>query len=290
MSRETSQDRRAEELEFGAQRGLLLPYLRELSRHRELLMFLVVKNLKVQFAETLLGFGWLVLRPVLYLSAMAIVFGHLARMPSDDAPYVLFAFSGLLPWLYFAGTVSRGASSLSSNAALITKVYFPRLYLPLSQVIASLAEFAATLLVFFGVAWIGYGRTPGAAAAWLVPSTLLLIITTVAVALWLAALSVSYRDVRQLVGNLVQMLMFATPVIWPLSLISQRFGSPGEAFLEGYAWYPMVGVLEGFRHALLGTPSAPWDLLARGYASALLLLATGLLYFRSHEREFSDIA
>jgi len=223
----------------------------------------------------------------MHLTAMTLIFGRLAKIPSDSFPYPLFALSGLLPWLYFSGTVSRGTSSLYSNSALITKVYFPRMYLPLSLAISSLVDFGATLLIFFAVAWFGYHRSPTLSVAELMAPLFLLLMTVVALSLWLSALAMKYRDVRQFIGNLIQMMMLVTPVIWPLSLLADRFGNLGASFVYWYSYYPMVGVIEGFRHALLGTPQAPWDLMARGYATATVL---GAAYFRSHEREFADVA
>lgn len=267
--------------------GRLGPYLRELPRHRGLLAFLVWKNLKVQYAQTALGFGWLLLRPLLHAAILTAIFSALARLPSDGVPYPLFALTGLLGWLYFSGVVGRSAGALQSNKALITKVYFPRLFLPLSQVLVGLAEFVATLLVVLAIAAV-YGYRPGLHLLWLpVPLALLLAVTT-GTSIWLSALVVRFPDTRQMVGQILQLLMFAAPVIWPLSMLSSRLHIDGTALLA-YALYPLVGVIEGFRHCLLGSGTMPWALLGMGAVTATLLVATGLEYFRRSDRELADL-
>jgi len=271
-----------------ARRGRLGAQLAELVRFRELLLFLAWNSLKIQYAQTSLGFAWLLLRPMLQVAALTLIFGHIARMPSDGMPYPLFVLAALLPWLYFSTVTGKGASSLQANKALLTKVYFPRMYLPFSQLLVGLADLAATFVIFLALGGLWYGRWPGAELLWLPVPLLLLLLTTGGACLWLSALSVSFPDVRQMVGQVLQLLMFAAPVIWPLSVLPDRLGLGPEA-LAWYALYPMVGVVEGFRHALLGTPRLPWELLGPGFASAGVVFATGLLYFRRHEREFADL-
>ena len=264
-------------------------YLRSLLGFRELLSFLVWKQLKVQVAQTVLGFGWLVLRPVLNVLVLTVVFGRLARMPSEGNPYLLFLLSGFLPWSYFSGVVGRSVSSLTGNAALVTKVYFPRLLLPGALILAGLSEFFVTFIFFMLVSVLQYGHFPGFGLLLMLVPLLLLMVTTAAVSFWLAALAVNYRDVRQAASYLLQMLMFLAPVIWPLSLLSQRMGSFADAWLLKLlaALYPMVGVVEGFRRALLGGPM-PWDLLGIGFITATMLLVTGLMYFHHCERQMAD--
>lgn len=268
--------------------GNLLPFLRELVEFRGLLLFLVWKDIKVQFAQTVLGFGWLVLRPLLNVLVLTFVFGKIARMPSDGAPYLLFALSGILPWSYFSGVVSKSAMSLVGNSAMVTKVYFPRTYLPLSMVVSGMVEFAVTLAIFFIVSMLFYGRMPSAQLLWLPVPIALLLLTTIGASLWLSALAVDFRDVRLATVYLLQILMFAAPVIWPISLLPQRLGPAGEQFAEWYALYPMVGIVEACRSALLGQPM-PWDYLATGTLSASLLAIGGFLYFRRRERLLADL-
>lgn len=268
--------------------GQLGPFLRELYIFRELLSFLVWKDIKVQFAQTTLGLGWLILRPMLNVFVMTLVFGKIAKVPSDGAPYLLFALAGFMPWGYFQASVSKGAMSLVGNAALVTKIYFPRIYIPVSIMLSGLVEFMVTFCLFL-VASAFYGHLPPA-DIWMLPIPLfLLLLTTAGVSLWLASLAVDFRDVRYATQYLMQMMMFAAPVIWPLSLLPQRFGATGAHFLDWYAIYPLVGVVEGFRHTLLGTGSMPWSYIATGYVTAIVLIITGLAHFRRRERSLADL-
>jgi len=272
-----------------AEGGRLSGYLRSLVAFRELLLFLVWKDLKIQVAQTVLGFGWLVLRPLLNALVLTLVFGRLARLPSEGHPYLLFLLCGYLPWSYFSGVVSKAAGSLTSNAALVTKVYFPRLLLPIAMVLAGLSEFIVTL-VFFLLMRVGlYGYFPGLGLLWMLFPLLLLLVTTAAISFWLSALAVHFRDVRQAATYLIQLMMFLAPVIWPLSMMTDRFGMTASAgfFKLAYGLYPLVGVVEGFRRALLGG-AMPWDLLVMGSVTASILFATGVIYFQRSEKRMAD--
>ena len=273
---------------ISAQSGDLLPFLGELYDFRELLSFLVWKDIKVQFAQTVLGFGWLVLRPLLNIGILTLVFGKIAKMPSDGTPYLLFALAGMLAWSYFSGAVSKASASLVGNSALVTKVYFPRIYIPISFTLSALVEFVVTFVIFILVSTFVYGRAPTAAMMLFPIPLVLLLLTTIGASLWLAALSVDFRDVRHASQYLLQLLMFAAPIIWPLSLLRTHWGAFGESLIGWYAFYPLVGVIEGFRHALLGTGDMPWDYLAAGYSSALVLTVSGFMYFRRRERLLAD--
>jgi len=274
---------------ISSEAGQLAAYLHSLVVFRELLFFLVWKNLKVQVAQTVLGFGWLVLRPLLNALVLTFIFGRLARLPSEGSPYLLFLLSGYLPWSYFAGVVSKASGSLTGNAALVTKVYFPRLLLPGALVLAGLSEFVVTLVFFMLVSTLYYGYFPGLGLLWIAVPLLLLLLITAAISFWLAALSVKFRDVRHAASYLLQMLMFLAPVIWPLSLLSTRLGLTADAWvlklLAGL--YPMIGVIEGFRRALLGGPM-PWDLMGLGFLTASLLLISGVIYFHRSEQQMAD--
>lgn len=270
--------------------GRLSGYLAGLGEFRELLAFLVWKELKIQVAQTALGVGWLLLRPLLNVLVLTLVFGKLARLPSDGHPYLLFLLSGFLAWSYFSGVSSRATGCLIQNATLVTKVYFPRVLLPASVVLSGLLDFLVSLLLFFLIAGLVYGRWPGASLLWLPLPVLLLVLTSVASSLWLSALAANYRDVRHAAGYLLQLMMFLAPVIWPLSLLSQRMGGIADSAWFGtlFGLYPMVGVVEGFRRALLGSGPPPWELLGLGFLSASLLLAGGLAYFHRNERRLAD--
>jgi len=269
--------------------GRFLGYLRSLLAFRQLLVFLVWKDLKVQVAQTVLGFGWLVLRPLLNALVLTLVFGRLARMPSEGHPYLLFFLAGYLPWSYFSGVVGKAASSLTGNAALVTKVYFPRLLLPGALVLAGLLELAITFTFFLLVSTLWYDVFPDFGIVMIAVPLLLLLMTTAGVSIWLSALAVSFRDVRQASSYLIQLMMFMAPVIWPLSLLSERLGPIAENWVVKLAagLYPIVGVVEGFRRALLGGPM-PWDLLGLGFITASLLLLSGLVYFHRSEQRLAD--
>ena len=269
--------------------GSLRGYIVSLAGYRQLLVYLVWKDLKVQVADTVLGVGWLVLRPLLNALVLTAVFGRLARLPSEGQPYLLFLLSGFLPWSYFVAVAGKSANSLIGNSALVTKVYFPRVLLPMGLVLAGLLELAVTLLFVLALAWFLYGHFPGVGLLLLPLPLLLLILTTTGVSIWLAALAVRFRDVRQAAGYLLQLLMFLTPVIWPLSFLSERLGlstdAVGVQLLAGL--YPLIGVVEGCRRALLGGPM-PWEILGLSFLTATLLLASGLRYFQRSERQLAD--
>lgn len=271
-----------------ARNGRLLAYMRELYAFRELFGFLIWKDVKIQTAETVLGLGWLVLRPLLNVLVLTFIFGRLARIPTGDTPYLLFALSGFVIWTYFSGASGKAAGSLVGNSALLNKVYFPRLYLPLSHVFSGLLELTVMLVVFWMIAGIGYGRLPGVELLWLPVPLLLAVLSATGFGLWLSALSVDYRDVRHASGYLLQMMMFVAPVIWPVSLISTRLGIAGESFLSFYVFYPAVGMVEGCRYALLGGAAPPWHLVWPGYVTAMFLVVSGFINFRRRERRLAD--
>lgn len=272
-----------------AEGARLLHYLRSLPSYRQLLMFLVWKDLKVQVAHTVLGFGWLVLRPLLNALVLTLVFGRLARLPSEGHPYLLFLLSGFLPWSYFSGIAGKSANSLIGNSALVTKVYFPRLLLPASLAIAGLLELAVTLVFFFLLAALAYGHLPDANLIWLPLPLLVLLMVTLGTSFWLAALAARFRDVRQASGYVIQLLMFLTPVIWPLSLLTERLHLSLEPALVQLlaGLHPLVGVVEGFRRVLLGG-NMPWELLGLSLLTATLLFLSGVLYFQRSERRLAD--
>lgn len=262
-------------------------YLAELWLGRELLGFLVWKEVKVQFAQTALGLAWLVLRPIMNVIVMTFIFGRLAKLPSDGQPYLLFALAGMLPWSYFSAVTSKSAMSLLGNTALITKIYFPRSYLPLSMVLAGLIEFAVTLTLFVVLSGLGYGVWPAIDLPVLLLAFAMLLIFTVAMSLWLSALAVDFRDVRHATAYILQLLMFAAPVVWPVSLLGERLG---ESVVAIYGLYPMAGIVETFRVALFATPEGvPVDLVLPGALVSLGLLASAVVYFRWRERGFADV-
>lgn len=266
-------------------RGLSALDLRAVWAYRELLFFLVWRDVKVRYKQTALGVLWILLQPVLSTVVFTVLFGILLNVPSDGVPYPVFALAGLLPWNYFAGSLTRSSQSLVGSANLITKVYFPRLIIPLSGVASGLVDFGVAFLVLAGL-MVGYRIAPTLAVLYLPGFLLLALITALGFGLWLSALNVRYRDINYLVPFLVQIWMYVTPVIYGSSLVPARF-----RWLLGLN--PMTGVVEGFRWALLGnyldSSSAPGLLFALSIAISLIVLVSGAFFFRSTERTFADI-
>ncbi|MFZ2486796.1 MAG: ABC transporter permease [Anaerolineae bacterium] len=270
-----------------ATRGFSALQLRALWEYRELLYFLVWRDVKVRYKQTALGVLWVVLQPLLSTLVFTVIFGILLKVPSNGLPYPIFAYAGLLPWQYFASALTRTSTNLVDNANLITKVYFPRLVIPLSGVLSSLVDFAVGFILLF-VLMLVY-RVPLTPATLLLPVFLFLaMITALGFGLWLSALNVRFRDIKQLVPFLIQLWMYITPVIWPVTIIPERVRSL-------LALNPMTGVVSGFRWALLGDSSAitgmqaPTLLFALSVVIAFVVLVTGLFFFRSTERTFADI-
>jgi len=253
---------------------------REPWRHRGLLYFLVWRDVKVRYKQTTLGVLWAVLQPALTMAVFSLFFGRLAKMPSDGVPYPLFVLCGLIPWTLFSTGMSNAAQSLVASANLVTKVYFPRLVIPLASVAAAGVDFGVSLLLLVATMAI-YSVRPGPALLFLPFFTLLCAATAVGAGLWLSALNVRYRDVRYTLSFLTQFWLFATPIAYPASLLKHPWRTV-------YALNPMVGVCDGFRWTLLGTRAPEISSLALSGLSALLLLGTGAAYFNRVERSFAD--
>lgn len=262
---------------------------RELWEYRDLLYFLVWRDIKALYAQTVMGVAWAVIRPLFSMIVFSIVFGGLAKVPSDGVPYPIFSYAALVPWTYFNTSMSGATSSLISNVNVLKKVYFPRLLIPMTPVLSGLVDFLISFSILF-VLMIVYGIWSGWAILALPYLVVLLILTALGVGTWLSALAVQYRDVKHGVAFLGQLLMYAAPVVWPVSLISEKFPHWGSVIRPLYGLYPMVGVIEGFRAALLGTSVMPWDMLVTGTLSAVLMLVSGILYFNRMERIFADVA
>lgn len=260
--------------------GSFGPAVGELWRYRDLLYFFVWRDVTLRYRQTALGIAWAVLQPLAVTLVFTLVFGRLARVPSDGVPYALFSFVGLLPWTFAAQAVGGAAQSVVSQAHLITKVYFPRLLVPLAAVVTGLPDLGAGFVVLL-VLLTWYGVVPGAAVLLLPAFVLLAMVTALGVGVWLAALNVAYRDVRYVVPFLLQLWLFVTPVVYPASLLPERWRS--VAGLN-----PMAGAVEGFRWALLGTPP-PTALIGVSAFAAVVVLVTGLLYFRRVEETLADI-
>ncbi|OAN38219.1 phosphate ABC transporter permease [Chloroflexus islandicus] len=253
---------------------------RDLWVYRELLFFLVWRDVKVRYKQTLLGASWAIIQPVLQLVVFTIIFGRLAGVNTNGIPYPLFNLAGLLPWQFFANTVGQAANSLVGSANIVRKVYFPRLAIPTASVLAGVVDFGLSFLILLALmVWYQWPPTP---AVFLLPIFLALaMITALGVGYWLSAINARYRDVRHATPFLVQLWLFATPVVYPSNLI--------EGYWQLlYALNPMVGVVEGFRWALIGT-QPPSMLLLVSVTTAITIFFTGLLYFQSVERKFADV-
>ena len=262
-------------------RGWVPLKLADLWEYRELLYFLVWRDIKVRYKQTVLGAAWAILQPFLTMVVFSIVFGRLARIPSDGLPYPVFAYCALLPWQLFSHALIESSNSLVANERLITKVYFPRLVVPISAVLAGLLDFLIAFLVLIGM--MMYYHVRPTAAVWTVPLFVLLAVgAALGVGLWLSALNVQYRDVRYTIPFLTQFWLFATPVAYPSTLVP-------EAWRALYGANPMAGVVEGFRWALLGKVEGPGALLAVSIAIVILILVGGLYYFRRMEKTFADV-
>jgi homopolymeric O-antigen transport system permease protein len=255
--------------------------LRELWDYRELLYFLIWRDVKVRYKQTALGAAWAVIQPFFMMVVFSLFFGRLAKMPSDGIPYPVFTFCALLPWQLFAHALSESSNSLVANERLITKVYFPRLVVPIAAVLGGLVDFAIAFVILL-LLMLYYGIVPTWATVTLPVFILLAIMTAMGVGLWLSALNVQYRDVRYTINFLIQFWLFATPVAYPSSLVPERWRAL-------YGLNPMAGVVEGFRWALLGKTDPPGALLWVSVSVVILILVGGLYYFRRMEQQFADV-
>jgi lipopolysaccharide transport system permease protein len=255
--------------------------VRELWTHRELLYFLVWRDVKVRYKQTLFGVAWAILQPLATMLVFALFFGKLAKLPSEGVPYPLFALSALVPWTFFANGLTQSANSVVINQNLVTKVYFPRLAIPLATVLAGALDFALAFVLLVGL-MLWYGVLPSLAALAVIPYALLALTATLGIGMWLAALNVQYRDVRYAVPFIVQIWLFATPIAYSSSLLSERWRTL-------YALNPMVAVVDGFRAALVGTAAPPASVVATSCAVAVRLLVSGALYFPRVEQSFAHL-
>jgi lipopolysaccharide transport system permease protein len=262
-------------------RGWVALNLVDLWRYRGLLYFLVWRDVKVRYKQTLLGAAWAILQPTATMIIFTVFMGKLAKIPSDSIPYPLFAFSGLLPWQLFSFALVECSNSLVANKQLITKVYFPRLIVPTASILTGLVDFGAASLVLIGL-MAHYGRMPTIGIVFLPLLLMFTLMAALAVGLWLAALNVQYRDVRYTIPFLTQLWLYSTPIAYPTSLVPERW-----RYLFGLN--PMAGVVEGFRWALFGTTPHLGPMMAVSVATVVLLLVGGLAYFRHMEKYFADL-
>lgn len=264
-----------------ASRGWVSLELRELWEYRELLYFLTWRDIKVRYKQTALGAAWAIIQPFFTMVVFSLFFGKLAKVPSDGIPYPIFAYAALVPWTFFAGGLSQSSNSLVSSGHLIKKVYFPRLAIPIATVFSEMIDFALAFIVLLGM-MLYFHVIPTTNVLWLPLFLLLALVTSLGVGLWLSAMNVQFRDVRYVVPFITQFWMFATPIAYPSSLLPAHWRAV-------YALNPMVGVVEGFRWALLGTNTAPGTMIFVSSLVALMILVSGTYYFRRMEKTFADI-
>jgi lipopolysaccharide transport system permease protein len=257
----------------------------ELKQYRDLLYMLVMRDISILYKQTVLGFAWAIIKPLFQMVLFTLIFGKLAGLQDkmvSNVPYAVFSFAALVPWTYFSTALSGATGSLVANSQFLTKVYFPRIIIPLTPAISKLVDFAIAFGVLFLVV-LYYGIPLSINLIYLPIMIVLMLMVTFGMGLWLSAMSVQYRDVQQLMQFIMQLLMYAAPIIWPITVL------PNIPWLrEVYALYPLVGIIEGFRSAILGTPM-PWDLIGIGALSTSIILFTGLIYFRSKEDYFADV-
>ena len=270
------------EIVIRRQKGWIPINFGELWAFRDLLYLLALRDIRVKYKQAALGVLWAVLQPLLTMAVFSLLFGRLAKMPSDGIPYTIFVFTGLLPWNYFSGALSSSGNSLIASSNLISKVYFPRLIIPASASLAGLLDFLISSIILIGMMFF-YHFTPSAIGIILIPILLFLIfIVAVGCGLWLSALNVEYRDFQYIIPFLIQLWMFVTPVIYPVTMIPPK-----------YRWIlalnPMGGIIEAFRASVLGHQPVNWSLLAISSVIAALVFISGLLYFRKVERSFADV-
>jgi lipopolysaccharide transport system permease protein len=274
--------------------GNLVPFLRiepshgwrdlglgELWEYRELLYFFILRDIKVKYKQTVLGVAWAIIQPLFTMVVFSVIFGKLAKIPSDGVPYAIFSYTALVPWIFFANGLNQASASLVGGGSLIKRIYFPRLIVPMSAVLSGTVDFLLAFLILL-VMMAYFGMTPTVAIVWLPLLLLLALGTSLGVGLWMSAMNAQFRDVRYALGFIVQLWLYATPVAYPTSIIPEKWRML-------YALNPMAGVVEGFRWALLGTDTAPGPMLLVSTLAAMALLTSGAFYFRRMEKTFADV-
>ena len=262
-------------------KGWQLIDFKELSKYRDLFYFLVTRDIKVKYKQTVLGGLWAIIRPFFMMVVFTLFFGKMAQIPSDGIPYPIFSYTAMVAWMYFSTSIADSANSLIGEANLISKVYFPRVIVPLSPVLAGLLDFFIAFLVLIGM-MIYYHIYPNMMIVLLPLLMLLMVLTASGVGMFLAALNAKYRDIRYTIPFIIQLWLFASPVVYPASMVPEKY-----RFL--YALNPMVGVIEGFRSVLLGTVAFPTRMIAISALVSVVLFIFGLFYFKQMERYFADV-
>jgi lipopolysaccharide transport system permease protein len=259
---------------------------KEIYRYKDLLYFMVLRDVTVIYKQSVLGFAWALINPVFSMLVFSIVFGKLAGVPSDGIPYPIFSYAALIPWTYFANTLNASGSSLISSSGLFTKVYFPRLIIPLTPVLSKLIDFSISFVIL--ILLMFYYQYMPTFKLFLIPLLIaILMLATAGLGFWLSSLAIQYRDVKFGITFAVPLLMYAAPVVFPASLILEKYGLTAYHI---YGLYPMTGVIEGFRAAVISTKEIPWDLIGISSIGAIVLFIIGLTVFNKLESKFADVA
>lgn len=280
MAKALSFARQPEIVHIRPSTGLAALNLGDLWTYRELVLFMIWRDIKVRYKQTLLGAAWAIIQPVMTMLIFNFVFGTVAKVPTEGIPYPIFSYTALLPWGLFSTALNNASRSLTANQNMVTKIYFPRLVLPLASVLGGLVDFAIAFVIL--IVLMIYYRVMPTTSAWTLPLFMLLaLVTALGVALWLSAINVQYRDVNYVLPFLTQFWLFLTPVAYSAKVISEKWQLV-------YSLNPMAGVVNGFRWALLGTHTGPGLNMAVSVAISIIILVSGLFYFRSMERTFAD--
>ncbi len=254
----------------------------ELWDYQDLFYFLILRDIKTRYAQSVLGIGWAVIQPLFSMVIFTIVFGNLAQINSDGVPYAIFSYTALVPWIYFSSSLNDSTRSLLSSTGMITKVYFPRLVIPLVPVLSKLVDFGIAFIIIL-IMMVYYSIIPSLQIIYLPLLIILMMITVSGMGMWLTALAIQYRDINYAMGFFIQLLMYLAPVVYPASRVPENF----RLF---YAIFPMTGVIEGFRSIFLKTNPIPWDLIMIGFIVALVTFISGGFYFKRMEKHFADVA
>lgn len=268
------------------QKGFKSIRIDEMIRYKDLLYFLVKRDVLVIYKQSILGFLWAIIRPFFSMIVFTVVFGNMAKVPSDGIPYAVFSYCALLPWTYFSATLTGATSSLISNTSIFTKVYYPRIFIPLTPAFAKLVDFIIAFM-FLAAIMVYYQVVPSINMLYLPVLIIIMFLSATGLGMWLSSLALQYRDVKFAMSFMVQLMMYAAPVVFPASLVMEKFGSTAYYL---YGLYPIVGVIEGFRSAITGSIEMPWMLISISAFSATVLFITGLFFYRRMERIFADVA
>lgn len=258
----------------------------ELKQYKDLLILLVFRDIKVVYKQTILGFLWALIQPLFYMLVFTLVFSKMANVPSDGIPYPIFSYAALVPWTYFSQSLTSSTNSLISNMGIYTKVYFPRIIIPLVPVLAKLVDFCISFSIL--ILLMFYYQIIPSLKLIIIPFLLIvMILTSAGIGIWLSGLAIRYRDIKFTVTFLVQLLMYVAPVVWPASIIMEKFGK--SVYLL-YGIYPMSGVIEGFRAAIIGKNEIPTELILISTISSIIIFVTGVMFFRNLEKTIVDVA